>query len=332
MELRAILPKQKKVDTLVFLTSLFSSEDRLILAPMQNLTSLFFRKSFEKFFPKSFDYAITPFISATSNKTDVKSIHFKDILPQDNENSIPIVPQVIGNNREYILNTCKIIESLGYREVNLNMGCPKKDIVSRGRGAGMLTNPDSIQEIIETILKDTTLQVSIKVRLGVKDSSDCRKLVLVINSLPLKSVCIHPRKAIDFYGGSVDIDEFDYLANEIKHNVIYNGDIFSVEDFSNLKMRFPFIKHWMIGRGVLRNPLLAFEIRGMPAEKDILLKPFIKDVEENFIATLRSYNERLVLGKMKEFAKYLCKGLNIDEGPFVHSTSLEEINSLLNQI
>lgn len=243
MELRAILPKQKKVDTLVFLTSLFSSEDRLILAPMQNLTSLFFRKSFEKFFPKSFDYAITPFISATSNKTDVKSIQFKDILPQDNENSIPIVPQVIGNNGEYILNTCKIIESLGYREINLNMGCPKKDIVSRGRGAGMLTNPDSIQEIIETILKDTTLQVSIKVRLGVKDSSDCRKLVPIINSLPLKSVCIHPRKAIDFYEGSVDVDEFEYLAKEIKHTIIYNGDIFSVEDFSNLKMRFPFIKH-----------------------------------------------------------------------------------------
>lgn len=332
MELRAILPKQKEVDTVVYFTSLFSSQDRLILAPMQNLTSLFFRKSFEKFFPQNFDYAITPFISATSNRTNANSIQFRDILPQNNEGSIPIVPQIIGNNKNYILDTCKVIESLGYREVNLNMGCPKKDIVSRGRGAGMLLNPNSVQEIIETILNNTTLQVSIKVRLGVKESSDCRKLISIINSLPLKSVCIHPRKAIDFYEGKVDIDEFEYLAKEIKHTIIYNGDIFSVEDFSNLKMRFPFIKHCMIGRGVLRNPLLASQIRGIAAERDMLLKPFIQDFENNFIATLRSYNERLVLGKMKEFAKYLCKGLNIDEGPFVHSTSLEEINSLLNQI
>lgn len=332
MGINAILPERKKANTIVFFTSLFSSEDKLVLAPMQNLTSLFFRKSFEKYFPKSFDYAISPFISATSNKMNANSIQFKDILPQSNENSIPIIPQIIGNNKTNILETCRIIESLGYREVNINMGCPKKDIVSRGRGAGMLINPNAIQEIIESILNNTTLQVSIKVRLGVKDKADCRQLVPIINSLPLKAVCIHPRKAIDFYEGGVDIDEFEYLANEIKHTIIYNGDIFSVEDFSRLKMRFPFIKHWMIGRGVLRNPLLASEIKGIATEKDIVLKPFIQDVENNFIATLRYYNEKLVLGKMKEFSKYLCRGLNIDEKPFVHSTSVAEINNLLNQI
>lgn len=332
MELRAILPKQKTENIIVFLTSLFSSDDKLILAPMQNLTSLFFRKSFEKFFPKSFDYAISPFISATSNKTNANSIQFKDIIPKGNEGSVPIVPQVIGNNKEYILDTCKVIESFGYREVNLNMGCPKKDIVSHGRGAGMLTSPQAIRDIVEHILNNTTLQVSIKVRLGVKESTDCRQIVPIINSLPLKSVCIHPRKAIDFYEGNVDIDEFEYLAGQIKHTIIYNGDIFSVEDFSRLKMRLPFIKHWMLGRGILRNPLLASQIRGINVEKDIVLKPFIQDVEENFVATLRYQNEKLVLGKMKEFSKYLCKGLDIDEKPFVHSTSVNEINNLLNKI
>ncbi|MDO5760232.1 MAG: hypothetical protein Q4Q06_04335, partial [Bacteroidota bacterium] len=114
MGISAIIPKTKTENTIVFHTSLFSSEDKLIMAPMQNLTTLFYRKSFENFFPKSIDYAIAPFISATSNNITQKSNQFKDILPLDNKNSIPIVPQIMGNNVEYILNTCKIIEDLGY--------------------------------------------------------------------------------------------------------------------------------------------------------------------------------------------------------------------------
>lgn len=330
MGINAILPKTKTENTVVFLYSLFSSEDKLIMAPMQNLTSLFYRKVFERFFPKTIDYAITPFISATSNNVSSNTSQFKDILPQNNIGSIPIVPQVMGNNAEYILNTCKIIENFGYREVNINMGCPKKDIVSRKRGAGMLTEKDEVKKIIETILNNTKLQVSIKVRLGVKNYTDFENLVSMLNTLPLKNICIHPRRAIDFYEGKINMQKFADLCKEIKHTIIYNGDIFCVEEFSKLKEQFPFITHWMIGRGLLQNPFLSSEIRGIHYEKRMLLKKFLQQIEEEFIKTLNHPNNKLVLGKMKEFAKYFCKGFDLDETSFLHSTTLEEINEKIN--
>ncbi|MBR1770045.1 MAG: tRNA-dihydrouridine synthase family protein [Bacteroidales bacterium] len=332
MAINAILPKLKTENTIVFLPSLFSNEDKLILAPLQNLTNLFFRRTFSKYFPQCFDYALTPFISACSNSIKRSSPQFFDILPENNQGLIDCVPQIIGNNAEYILQTCKVIESLGYREVNINMGCPKKDIVSRGRGAGMLKNADLIKRITGSILNNTSLQVSLKVRLGVKENTDFEKLIPMLNSLPLKNICIHPRRAVDFYEGEVDLPKFEELVRKIRHTVIYNGDIFTLEDFSRLKQRFPFITHWMIGRGALRNPFLAGNIRGISYEKSVLLKPFIFDLEENFISNLKSNNEKLILGKMKEIMKYVCQGLETDNQKFLHSNSLEEINKFISEI
>lgn len=326
MGINAILPKKKTENTVFFLTSLFSSEDKLILAPMQNLTSLFYRRTFEKFFPKTIDYAVSPFISATSNNANPHAYQFKDILPQNNAFSIPIVPQIMGNNAEYMLNTCKIIENFGYREVNINMGCPKKDIVSRKRGAGLLTEKDNVQRIIETILNNTKLQVSIKVRLGVKGYMDFENLVPMLNTLPLKSVCIHPRRAIDFYEGKVNLQKFSDLCKELKHTIIYNGDIFCVEEFSKMKEQFPFITQWMLGRGLLQNPFLSSEIRGIHYERNMILRNFLQEIEKEFISTLNYPNDKLILGKMKEFAKYFCKGFDLDATPFLHSSCLEEIN------
>ncbi|MBQ9312573.1 MAG: tRNA-dihydrouridine synthase family protein [Bacteroidales bacterium] len=314
--------------TVVFNYSLFSQEDKLILAPMQNLTNSFYRKAFEKFFSSTVDYAVSPFISVSSTPVDEKSILFDDIRKENNINSLPLVPQIIGNNVENIVQTCKIMEQFGYKEVNLNMGCPKRDIVSRQRGAGLLTDEKKVEQIIKGVLEQTHLSLSIKVRTGVKNDTDFERMLPMINSYPLKSVCIHARRAIDFYEGSVDIEKFEFLTKKLKHTIIYNGDIFSKEDFTTLKTRFPYIKNWMLGRGLLRNPFLAGEIRGINFDKNLVLKPFIKEIKNNFVSSLRRENETIVLNKMKEFSKYICQGLNLDSTPFTHSKSLSEITTL----
>lgn len=316
-----------KETTFVFNTSLFTSEDKLYLAPMQNLTSLFFRQAYERFFPQTIDYAVSPFISVCSNGVDAKSIKFDDVRPQANLGAMPVIPQILGNNPEQIVETCKIIEQMGYREVNLNMGCPKKDIVSRKRGSGLLREKELVEKIIDSILNQTHLLLSLKVRLGVKEDKDLEALLPVINAYPIKNVTIHPRRAIDFYEGKANEDLFEYYAKQIKHTIIYNGDIFTVEDFTRLKTRFPYITNWMIGRGVVRNPFLAGEIRGIFFDKQIL-KPYVMELKQNFISSLYRENETLVLNKMKEFSKYICQGMNIDATPFLHSTSLQEITTL----
>ena len=196
----------------------------------------------------------------------------------------------------------------------------------------MLTQAKNVQEVIENILKNTSLQVSVKVRLGVKENTDFEKLIPMLNSLPLKNICIHPRRAMDFYEGKIDTKKFADCCKKIKHEIIYSGDIFCVEDFARLKKRFPFITHWMLGRGILQNPFLPSQIRGINYEQKIILTDFVKEIESEFVKTLSSPNEKLILGKMKEFSKYLCKGFHIEATPFLHSSSLQEINKEIEKL
>ena len=85
-----------KDSTIVFEPSLFSFEDRIVLAPMQGLTSLYFRKAFELCFPSCVDYAISPFISVTAGENNETSRKFRDVRIADNMSSMRVVPQLIG--------------------------------------------------------------------------------------------------------------------------------------------------------------------------------------------------------------------------------------------
>ena len=326
MGIQSIIPKTKTQVTIVFNYSLFTNEDKLILAPMQNLTSLFFRKTFSQFFPANIDYAVSPFISVSANNQNADSIQYKDILPSENTGLMPLVPQILGNKPEEILECAKIIERFGYREVNLNMGCPKKDIVSHKRGSGLLKEKETVKQIIETVFDDTTLQLSLKVRLGINDAQDLDNLVPLLNSFPLKSVCIHPRTQMQQYEGEVDLSVFEYFASKLKHTIIYNGDIFSASDFAKMKSRFPYIKHWMIGRGLLRNPFLCAEIRGIPYNKEEMLPIYLHSLQENFAKSLHHHNEITILNKMKEFTKYLSLNYDFDATPLLRKSSLEDFN------
>ena len=114
-------------------------------------------------------------------------------------------------------------------------------------------------------------------RLGVTSADEGMKVIELLNDYPLKHVIIHPRNADQRYSGTVDLDAFEDMYAASRHNIVYNGDIFSVEGFNSLQLRFPSINEWMIGRGALRDPFLAATIKGhvfSDAEKRSKLKQY----------------------------------------------------------
>jgi len=332
MHIRSLILQPKKQDTIIFNYSLFTNNDKLILAPMQNLTSLFFRKNFARFFPQNIDYAFSPFISVTESTKKANSPSFKDILPLDNKDSIIVIPQILCSNAEPIIDCAKIIEQFGYREININMGCPKRDIVSHNRGAGLMKDTQRVRQIIETLLNHTNLSVSIKVRLGIDSDKELENLIPLLNNYPLRSVTIHPRYQKQQYEGVVNLQSFEYFAKELKHTIIYNGDIFSVDDFNKLKTQFPYITHWMIGRGAMINPFIFAQIKSIPySEKEILI-PYLEGLQQSFASSLSHYNENTILSKMKEFTKYLSLHYNFDATPLLREDNLVRFNDYLFEI
>ncbi|MCK9163720.1 MAG: tRNA-dihydrouridine synthase family protein [Bacteroidales bacterium] len=303
-EINFLGPKVKVENTFVLNTKLWTADDKLIMAPMHAITNYVFRNSFDKVFPEAIDKAITPFISLTHGNLTFNKRKYSDILIENNTSSFDIIPQVLGNDPKGIIDLCEISSQLGYREVNWNIGCPQDRIMNKDRGAGLLRDTDRIEKILSEVLDNIDINFSIKIRLGKSSKEDISRLIPIINQYPISNVIIHPRLAIDKYEKEVDLDSFEESAKLINKRIIYNGDIFSKEDFNKLKLRFPNINDWMIGRGLLFNPCLASEIKSIN---------YIDKKERLLALHSELIREGVSLNKLKGCWSYFLFGLNWQE-------------------
>lgn len=325
-EINFLGPKVKVEDTFVFDTKLWTSKDRLIMAPMHTLTEYGFRNAFIKAFPESIDKIVAPFISLSHGSTKSGNRKYRDVLKENNNNEIDLIPQVLGNDINGITEVANVLFSMGYNEMNLNLGCPFKKITNKNRGASLLKDTDKIEEIIKEIIDKTQINISLKVRLGYDTKDDIYRLIPIINSYPISNVIIHPRLGVDEYNSEVDLDCFEDVSKLIKKRIIYNGDIFKVEDFNKLKLRFPQINDWMIGRGLLYNPLLPSEIKGINyVDKKERLLAF----HSLLVEAAKSVN------KLKEYWTYFAVGLGLEDKKLeqlLKTETIEELDKLAREL
>jgi len=273
---------------------------QLILAPLRGITTVQYRQAFVHHFD-GLTSAIAPFIPTVhAKRIHPKLLH--DILPEKNP-ELPLVPQLIGNRASDFIQMATVLFDLGYTEINLNMGCPHKPIRKKRRGAGLLPYPDFIDSFLHEICTQSPCKISVKIRLGISDSSDLFKLIPILNKHPLSEVIIHARTAEQMYTGSVDLNAFEEALKKITHPVCFNGDINTLDFFQELKSRFPQLNRFMLGRGLLQNPFLAEEIQSgtctNPQEAITRLTAFHDELLQRYESRLQS--DQPILGKMKEF-------------------------------
>lgn len=303
-ELRVLFPQIKSENTFVFETRLFTPQDKLYMAPMQFLTDYRFRNAYDKIFPNAIDKAITPFISLTHGSLKFGKRKYKEVLKENNISEMDIIPQVLGNDINGLIEVADALFSLGYKEMNWNLGCPYRRSLNKDRGAGLLKDTQRIEKIIDAIVNKIPINLSLKLRLGVESIDDIYRLIPIINAYPLSRVVIHPRLAKDKYSSEVDLNCFEDILSKLNKRVVYNGDIFSKQDFNRLKMRFPSVCDWMIGRGLLFNPCLPYEIKLMeyPIKKERIIA-----LHNELLKNFSSVN------KLKEYWTFFAKGLFLNE-------------------
>jgi tRNA-dihydrouridine synthase len=274
----------------------------LCLAPLHGVTNRIFRKAYFHHF-NGFDEAMAPFILAVEG-SNPKGSHFKDLADRQEE-GVPLTPQLLGNEAEAFIRTAAILADMGYAEVNWNLGCPYAMVANKARGSGLLPYPERIAEFLDRVCPRISIKLSLKVRLGRESPAEIERLMPVFNDHPLSRLIIHPRVGTQMYKGKVNLEAFEEAAQSSIHEVAYNGDIIDAESFERLRVRFPWIKSWMIGRGALANPFLAAELRGMAPASGKLAR--LRAFHEELYA---SYREELcgpahALDKMKEVWSYL---------------------------
>jgi len=269
-------------------------------APLQGMTDAIFRSVHHQIWG-GVDAYYGPYLRLDSHK-EPKANQIRDIISPLNK-KINYIPQLMGNHPALLLERITWLHQLGYEQVNWNLGCPYPMVTKRNMGAGLLNQPQLVEEILQEIIHSSPLPISIKCRLGYMDDQEIFPLIDVFNKFNIKEIIIHARTASQLYKGSAQPEKVLPIQENSKHTVTYNGDIDSMEKFQEIQQIFQGkINHYMLGRGLLRKPFLAQQIGGIDHEN-------IKEQMQLFHDTLtEQYAHKLqdhqLLMKMRSFWEY----------------------------
>lgn len=270
------------------------------VAPLEGITTYTYRNAHHQYYPGANKY-FTPFLSPGTNKL-FTSREKNDILPEHNPD-LTIVPQILTNQAADFLKVATVLQTYGYTELNLNLGCPSGTVVSKGKGAGFLAHPKALEQFLATIFEHYTGKLSIKTRIGKESPKEWEALLEIFNQFPLEELIIHPRVQKDYYNNHPNLLAFEKAVNYSKNPVVYNGDIFSAENYRTFVARFGDHIPIMLGRGVIANPNLIRSLKGEGSLTKDTIQQFHDRIYEGYMEIMSG--ERDVLFKMKEIWHYM---------------------------
>ena len=255
-------------------------------APMEGATSYLFRTVHHKYFD-GVDKYYMPFISPTQDHLFTKR-ELRELVPEHNQ-GFRAVPQLLSKRAEDCVWAARGLAEMGYQEVNLNIGCPSGTVVSKGKGSGMLRNPEELDAFLEEIFSASPIPISVKTRLGLKDPEEFPRLLEILNRYPIRELTVHPRVREDFYKGSVRKEWFAYALEHSKNPLCCNGDILTRQEADAVSG----VEAVMIGRALIADPGL---LSGGSTRQQ--LKAFLEELLEEYTEAFGSY--RNAMFRMKE--------------------------------
>ena len=296
----------------------------LSLGPFQGITDAPFRNVFKRHFG-GIDKYYTPFFTGIHKEEHAKNLQGEEIDPLYNDVET-LTPQILSTDAEEILRFAKQCQQLGYKEINLNMGCPFPRVANKKRGCGLLPYPDKVEAMLERVFEEIDIKFSVKCRLGYFDPKEIDAILPIFNKFPISELIIHPRIGKQLYKGEADVERFKALIPYINAPLVYNGDIVSEDSFNRISNAVQPVNQFMLGRGILANPFLAEQIKNDKAsthDKTERLHKYVIDLYEDRLH--HAGGSPKVLGCMKELWSYL---MNSFEEPQVVWRKIKKINAL----
>ena len=266
----------------------------LVLAPMEGVTDVVFRRVVARAArPDLFFTEFTNVSSYASDKGRANALERLEIAPSD----APIIAQIWGKNPEHFAACAAALESLGFSGVDLNFGCPDKNVNRTGGGAAMIKTPELAVECYRNAKAHTNLPVSIKTRLGWASVDEYRDWLSTLLTEHPAALTVHLRtkKEMSKVPAHYElIPEIVKLKNEISPTtkLIINGDVRDRQQALELYNEYPGVDGFMIGRGVFQNPYCFSDY--IPTRKDLMdLLDYHLDLFEKYSATHRASYEPL---------------------------------------
>lgn len=307
----------------------------LLLAPMEDVSDPPFRHLCKKY---GADMLYTEFISADGLIRDAeKSVKKLDIF----EDERPVGIQIFGGEELPMMRSAEIVEAAKPDLLDINYGCPVKNVVCRNAGAGILRNIDKMVALTAAVVKSTKLPVTVKTRLGWDESTI--KIVEVaerLQDIGIKAISVHCRTKHQMYTGKADWTWISKIKENprLKIPVFGNGDVDTPEGALELLNKYG-ADGVMIGRGSIGHPFIFREIKHFMETGDHLAPPTLAEK----LSACRTHLERSIAWKgeklgilemRQHYGPYFAGLANIKafRSRLVVSENLPEILQILREI
>jgi nifR3 family TIM-barrel protein len=307
----------------------------LLLAPMEDVSDPPFRFVCKQ---NGVDLMYTEFISSEGLIRDAaKSVQKLDIFEYER----PIGIQIFGSNIESMREATEIATQAHPNLIDINYGCPVKNVACRGAGASLLQDIDKMVRMTEAVVKATHLPVTVKTRLGWDD--DTKNVVEVAERLQdvgIQALTIHGRTRSQMYKGQADWT----LIREVKKNprmripIFGNGDIDSPEK-AMLWMKEYEVDGVMIGRAAIGNPWIFREIKHYYQTGELLAPPTLAErvatCHTHLLKSIEWKGEKTGIFEMRRHYTNYFRGLDNSRefrSRLVNSPMLSELEEILEEI
>ena len=191
----------------------------IYFAPLEGITTYPYRNLHHKYFGGVEKY-FTPFL-APGPEQGMSVKEMRDVLPENNA-GVLVVPQILTNRAGDFLLASKKLSEMGYREINLNLGCPSGTVTAKKKGSGFLLYPDDLDRFFDEVFSDAAVRngeflVSVKTRIGKNEVEEWPELMQVYNRYPIHELTVHPRIQKEFYKGTPHLDVFADILKESRN-------------------------------------------------------------------------------------------------------------------
>ena len=224
-----------------------------------------------------------------------------------------VAVQLFGSHPGAMAKAARILERLGARIIDINMGCPTPKVVRNGGGAALMRDAAKVRDVLHAVLDAVKVPVTVKIRKGWDETQiNYLEIALIAEAAGVKAVALHPRTRQEFFSGHADWGAIKLLKEHLNIPVIGNGDLWSAADAVRM-MAETGCDALMIGRGAMGNPFIFRETVALLEEGRVLSPPTL---EERFLAArthldlaIQYKGEYTAVREMRKHFAWYCKGL-----------------------
>ena len=222
----------------------------VLAAPLQGVTDNVWRMAQHQVFG-GVDAYYAPFMRV--ERGEVRRKDLRDVQPERNT-GITLIPQILACQPDHALMMVDALKQMGYRRIDIHLGCPFPPIALHRKGSGMLAYPELVEELFKALATVDGVEYSVKTRIGWDRNDQWRDILPLMELIQPVHIAVHPRTGKQQYKGDLDIGQFEALLAASSWPVVYNGGLRTVEDIRETVERYPSLAAVMVGSGLAANP------------------------------------------------------------------------------